>query len=287
MTVYILGPHGMLGRYVETYLRSKSYEVIGFTRKKIDAAKVLEIPIRAILHHGLVKKGDVIVNCMGAIKPQIDALGTLNAIKVNSMFPHIMADVCEEMGVHLIHITTDCVFSGKDGNYTEKSPHDCIDVYGKSKSLGEPENCTVIRTSIIGEELENKRSLIEWVTSMDGSDVNGYLNHQWNGLTCHQTAKVIEQIISEDLYWDGVRHIYTPDSLNKHELVKAIVSAHNLDMEVYPVDGPSKCDRTLSTEVYDEETLVPFSLKFNIPSIPEQLVEQYKNPPEVSKYDSY
>ena len=279
MTVYILGPKGMLGRYVEAYLRSKSYNVIGFTRKKIDAAKVLETPIRAILFHGLIKEGDVIINCMGAIKPQVDKLGTLNAVKVNSMFPHIMADVCEEMGVHLIHISTDCVFSGNDGHYTEESLHDCTDVYGKSKSLGEPENCTVVRTSIIGEEIDTSRSLIEWVKSQDGKQVNGYLNHDWNGLTCHQTAKVFEDIIRNKKYWKGVQHIHSPNSLNKYELVKGIAEAHELNIDVSPTNGPVACDRTLAT-IHEHD--------FDIPDIQTQLVEQYNNPPLIDpKYDSF
>ena len=211
---------------------------------------------------------------MGAIKPQVDKLGVLNAITVNSMFPHILSNVCEEMGIHLIHITTDCVFSGNDGRYTEESLHDCTDVYGKTKSLGEPSNCTVVRTSIIGEEIGTSRSLIEWVKSQDGKTVNGYLNHQWNGLTCHQTAKVFEDIIRNEKYWKGVRHIHSPNSLNKYELVKSIIQAHNLQIEINPVDGPTKCDRSLST-IYDELST------FEIPEILTQLEEQHNNPPTI------
>jgi len=281
MKVYVFGNRGMLGRYVESYLKSKGYDVIGVNRTNLDASDTNEIPLRSFFFHRGITVGDIIINCMGAIKPQVDKLGTLNAIKVNSLFPYILANVCEERGIHLIHITTDCVFTGNDGNYTEKSLHDCTDVYGKTKSLGEPSNCTVVRTSIIGEEIGTSRSLIEWVKSQDGKTVNGYLNHRWNGLSCHQVAKVFEKIIKEEKYWMGVRHIYSPESLNKCDLVKSIAHAHKLNIEVNPVDAPTKCDRTLATSVYDEETFVPYSLTFDIPHIQTQLEEQYNNPPKL------
>ena len=275
MKVHILGNTGMLGRYVESYLKNEGYNVIGYTRKDLDASKVNGTDIQSFMFHESINEGDVVINCMGAIKPQVDKLGNLNAIKVNSLFPHILANVCEEMDIHLIHITTDCVFSGNDGNYTENSLHDCTDVYGKTKSLGEPSNCTVVRTSIIGEEFGTSRSLIEWVKSQDGKTVNGYLNHQWNGLTCLQVAKVFNDIITNKKYWSGVRHIYSPNSLNKYELVKSIAKAHELNIEVLPVDGPSKCDRTLSSVYVGMND----SDSFNIPEIESQLVEQYNNPP--------
>lgn len=287
MKVIVLGHTGMLGTYVYSHLKEKGYEVVGFNRSDLDISEsILNEPIlRSFLFHKGVKPDDVIINCMGAIKPMVDKYGTLSAIKVNSLFPHILANVCESEEYKLIHITTDCVFTGDDGNYTEKSLHDCTDVYGKTKSLGEPENCTVVRTSIIGEEPGTSRSLIEWVKSQDGKTVKGYTNHQWNGLTCHQTAKVFEQIISKNLYWKGVRHIYSPISLNKAQLVDAIAKAHLLNVEVVPGDGPSKCDRTLSTIHFDSETFLPFSMSFNIPDIMRQLIEQF-NLPHPSYYST-
>lgn len=276
MKIFVLGYKGMLGRYVYDYLRDNGYEVIGLTRYDIDAS-IPDLPLHSIFFRLNAKEGDAIINCIGAIKPQVDKLGTFNAIKVNSIFPHVLAEFCEERGYKLIHITTDCVFSGNEGEYTEESLHDCTDVYGKTKSLGEPSNCTVVRTSIIGEEFGTSRSLIEWVKSQDGKTVNGYLNHQWNGLTCLQVAKVFCNIIENNKYWMGVRHIYSPDSLNKYELVKSIASAHELNIEVLPVDGPSKCDRTLSTSYVGLNN----SDTFNIPHIMSQLEEQFYNPPKI------
>jgi dTDP-4-dehydrorhamnose reductase len=272
MIVFVLGASGMLGTYVKQYLKDTDYEVVGLTRNEMDAADV-NVQIRSALASHGAQSGDVVINCIGTIKPQVDKLGDLNAIKVNSLFPHLLAKVCEEKGYKLIHITTDCVFSGAEGNYNEEALHDCTDVYGKTKSLGEPSNCTVVRTSIIGEEFGTTRSLIEWVKSENGNTVNGYLNHQWNGLTCYQVAKVFEDIIANNKYWNGVRHIHSPNSLNKYELVKSIAEAHELDIHVNPTDGPSKCDRSLST-IYDD------CESFNIPDIMTQLIEQYENPPK-------
>ena len=182
MNIFVLGSNGMLGRYVSTFL-SKENNVINLTRNELDAETVAEEDITNILVDNKYSSGDVIVNCIGMIKPQVDKLGTVAAIKVNSLFPHSLANVGEKIGAKVIHITTDCVWSGQDGNYTEDTPHDALDVYGKTKSLGEPENCTVIRTSIIGEEINNGRSLVEWIKSQKDQSANGFPNHKWNGVT--------------------------------------------------------------------------------------------------------
>lgn len=275
MKVYVLGYKGMLGRYVYIYLKSKNFDVIGLTRNDIDADKSTynEPLLKSILFHKGFKKDDVLINCIGTIKPMVDKYGTLTAIKVNSLFPHLLANVCKKEGYKMIHITTDCVFSGKDGFYNENSPHDCIDIYGKSKSLGEPTNCTVIRTSIIGEEVGQSRSLLEWVKSMNGKTANGYTNHNWNGLTCFQVAKIFEDIIVNNKYWLGVRHIFSPNIMNKFELVSAIADIYDLDIEVVPTEAATKCDRSLST--------IHCDITFEIPDIEAQIQEQYYNPPNI------
>jgi dTDP-4-dehydrorhamnose reductase len=115
MKIYVLGHKGMLGRYVYTYLKSKGHTVIGFSRDDVDASNGNEEALRATLFHKGLKKDDVVINCMGTIKPMVDKHGALNAIKVNSIFPRILANVCENEGYKMIHITTDCVFSGDRG----------------------------------------------------------------------------------------------------------------------------------------------------------------------------
>jgi len=267
MKIYVLGHKGMLGRYVYTYLKSQGHSPIGIGRDKLDVSAFNESQLRAALFHMGLKKDDVIINCVGTIKPMVDKFGALNAIKVNSLFPRILADVCEKEGYKMIHITTDCVFSGNHGKYVETSLHDCTDVYGKTKSLGEPENCTVVRTSIIGEEIGQGRSLIEWIKSMKGKTANGFTNHLWNGLTCLQVAKVFEDIIVNNKYWKGVKHVHSPNIVTKLELLNMVNVTYDLNITVNPMEAATKCDRSLLTILVDDIT-------FNIPDLIIQIEQQ-------------
>lgn len=268
MKIFVLGNTGMLGRYVYAYLKLNDYNVIGLSRKDIDANDIYcEEDLRSILYSYDLKKNDVIINCMGAIKPMVDKYGTLNAIKVNSVFPHYLSNVCEQEGYKMIHITTDCVFSGKRGMYSEDDLHDSTDVYGKTKSLGEPLNCTVMRTSIIGEEIGQGRSLIEWIKSMKDKSANGFINHNWNGMTCLQVAKIFEDIIINNKYWKGVKHIPSPNITNKFELVSTVSDIYELNITVNPVEDKNPIDRTMVSK-YN-----PLDLNFTIPSIKQQIAE--------------
>ena len=154
--IIILGSTGMLGRYIERYFLDQDMPIVALSRKDFDASVVSEFELSRKLF-----PSSVVINCIGLIKPQVDKYGTLEAIKVNSAFPHKLANVCKKIGSKCIHITTDCVYSGSKGAYIEDDVHDASDIYGKTKSLGEPRNCTVIRTSIIGEEVHQTRSLLE------------------------------------------------------------------------------------------------------------------------------
>jgi len=283
MKIYVLGHKGMLGRYVYTYLKSKGHFVVGISRDELDVTSYSEPQLRAVLFHKKLKKDDAIINCIGTIKPMVDKHGTLNAIKVNSLFPHILANVCEKEGYKMIHITTDCVFSGKDGQYTENSLHDCTDVYGKSKSLGEPENCTVVRTSIIGEEIGTSRSLLEWIKSMKDKTANGYTNHYWNGLTCLQVAKVFEDIIVNNKYWHGVRHVFS-NTVNKYELLNTVCWIYGLNIDVNPTEAPTKCDRSMAT-IYNERQHIMSNIVLDIPNLETQIFNQLEFYPILLKKD--
>lgn len=268
MKVFVFGSNGMLGRYVSTYLKNY-YEIIEVTRNEIDSSSVRQEELHAKLSHMGLKENDVVVNCVGTIKPMVDSLGDLNAIQVNSVFPRILANVCQNMGVRMIHPTTDCVYTGNKGQYDEKDLHDISDVYGRTKSLGEPENCTVIRTSIIGEEVSNGRSLVEWIKSNNGGKINGYLNHHWNGVTCLQFAKIVKTMISNDLFWFGTKHLHS-NTLNKYELSSSINNHFNLGIEVTPMSVGNDVDRSLST-IYKDNLE-----KFDIPSLDEQIKDMYE-----------
>ncbi len=261
MKIYILGSKGMLGKYVTKYLSQKN-DVVEVNRDIIDASQQTEQSLELILTTIGVKEDDVIINCIGTIKPMVDKLGDLNAILVNSVFPRILSNVCEKNKYHMIHPTTDCVYSGEKGRYNENDKYDVSDVYGMSKALGEPENCTIIRTSIIGEEVNQHRSLVEWVKSQKNNKVNGFLNHFWNGITCLEWSKLVEKIIENRDFWKGTKHFISPTQVSKYELVKMISDSYNLNIEINQVDSEFIVDRTLST-ILDE--------KYEIKELKEQI----------------
>jgi dTDP-4-dehydrorhamnose reductase len=166
----------------------------------------------------------------------------------------------------MIQPTTDCVFSGTKGSYTEMDEHDEKGAYGISKSLGEPSECTIIRTSIIGNELRNKKSLLEWVLSNNNRTINGWTNHNWNGITCLQYCKVIETIMIENLFWSGVRHILSPKEVSKYELSKLICDTYNCNITINPIETEKTVDKTLQT-IYTANDL------FKIPDLSVQIKE--------------
>lgn len=238
--VFVFGSNGMLGRYVTKCLVDAGHSVVPLSRQHMD----LSVSDRPAIHGMLASLGlhadDVVVNASGIIKQR--AYDTQGMIRVNALLPHMLSSITDR----LIHITTDCVFSGKKGEYVETDPHDCLDEYGKTKSLGEPQNAMVIRTSIIGEELVNKRSLLEWAISNKGKNVKGFTNHTWNGVTCLALAKYIVQIVGDEPPWKGVRHLFS-DDVTKHNLLNMINETYDLHMDITPHVDAVQCHRTLRT----------------------------------------
>ena len=256
MKIFIFGSNGMLGNYVKSYL-SKSYEIISITRSDYDLSKLSIDTLTQLLQQKNINSNDVVINCAGVI-PQAGKQRSLNTrlyFTINSLFPVILSQICLKHQAKMIHITTDCVFSGKDGNYDEDSIHDETNDYGMSKSLGELCQATIIRTSIIGKEINNKRSLLEWVKSNRRKTVNGYINHYWNGITCLQLAKIINKIIENNMYWNGIRHIYSPNSLSKYDLVKMISDVYELDVNVTAFKTDKQIDKTI-TSIYSSDFII-------------------------------
>ena len=261
MKVFLFGANGMLGNYVHSYLTQNNIPVIALTRKDFDLEELSVLSLKKFLLEKGLEKNDVIINCAGVI-PQASKdreISKRNYYKINSILPIILSMLTTRM----IHITTDCVFSGKEGIYNEYSNHDELNDYGISKSLGELCDGTIIRTSIIGEEMVNKRSLLEWVISNENRLINGYTNHFWNGVTCLQLSKIIYKIINENSYWKGVRHIYSPTTVSKYELCAMISDIYELNIKVKEYDT-EKVDKSLST-VYEAQG--------NIPELKNQLKE--------------
>jgi len=252
MNILVLGSNGMLGRYVHAYLKSTGLIVAGVNRGVFNAANSTGDGLDVLIN----RAPSIFINCIGIIKQRAD-VPDVEFIKVNSVFPLELSNACERIGHKLIHITTDCVFDGLGGYYNEKSEHNAKDIYGVTKSLGEPENATVVRTSIIGEEIGQARSLVEWVKSNKDKEVSGYTNHFWNGITCLEFARVCEKIISQRLFWKGVKHITSPTGVSKFELVKMISDIYALNLEIIPHETDVKCDRTMSSMRTDVDIKVP------------------------------
>lgn len=254
MKVIIFGSDGMLGRYISLYLKDK-YETKEINRKLYDIMEDNEEKLKKI-----IEDQDIVINCIGII-PQTSITDENIYYKVNSYFPQLLCKYTNK----LIHITTDCVFDGLYGNYNENNIHTETNLYGISKSKGEPENATIIRTSIIGEELYHKKSLLEWIKSQNNNTINGFNNHLWNGVSCYQLSKIINEIIKNNIFWKGVRHIYSPKIYSKYELIKMIIDIYKLNINVNKIETPKKCDKTL-TSIYEKQ--------FDIPDIKDQIIEQ-------------
>lgn len=254
--IVVFGANGMLGTTVVEYFQFRKYHVRPLTRKDCN----LNTPTFDTLKE-LVKDAKVVINCSGCI-PQRETND--NIFQVNSFFPQILGRLCKLLNIHFIHITTDCVFSGTKGKYLETDPHDAISAYGISKSMGEYPLATIIRTSIIGEEKINKKSLLEWAINHDSySSIKGYVNHYWNGVTCLQLAKIIENIIASQSYWRGIKHIHSGKTISKYDLLRLISKVYNKNLHVICCET-EKCDRSLASEDY----------VFDIPDLETQLYEQ-------------
>lgn len=247
MKVGLLGRNGMLGSMVKLLLDGeKEFDVVSSDRKELSIfpRKLNDIGPLLTKHFGA--DVDYMINCIGAIKPTFkEATNPTVPIYTNAVFPHQLAQWANLTDTKLIHITTDCVYDGVTGRYDEESPHTALDDYGKSKSLGEPENAMVLRTSIIGPEIGGRqRSFLEWIKSQNGKTINGYVNHMWNGITTLELAHTIMDILDSDLYDDGTYHVFSED-VSKYDLCKAVVEAYGLDIRVEPTMAEKSVNRTL------------------------------------------
>ena len=263
--IIIFGANGMLGTYLVRYFNKSIYECIPVGRNEFNIINDIST-LNEFLISLNCDENTCIINCAGMIPQRIKGRDKNEYYIVNTIFPLQLAKLCKKMNAQLICPTTDCVFSGKKGKYIESDFHDETNEYGISKSLGEPINATVIRVSIIGEEKLNKKSFLEFVKNSTTS-INGWENHYWNGITCLQYCKIIEQIINKNLFWNGIRHLYSPDIRSKYELVCIIKDVYKLPFEINKIKTDNKVDKTLASE-YDTNNV------FRIPELKQQIYEQ-------------
>jgi dTDP-4-dehydrorhamnose reductase len=211
--------------------------------------------IVAVLGTKGIQAGDVIVNCAGAISQRDFSLNKY--VHINSLFPHQLEIVAAALSCKYIHVTTDCVFNGREGCYTEDHAHDCEDWYGKSKSLGEPQNSCCIRTSIVGLGSAGNVSLLDWFSNCKDNKVNGFVNHFWNGLTCLELSAIIIDIARHNLLWKGCRHVFS-EPVSKYQLLKIYNNTFKIGKYIKPVYADERCDRTLGSKFH---TAIPKTIQ--------------------------
>jgi dTDP-4-dehydrorhamnose reductase len=252
-TIFILGGTGMLGHKLFQHLLPRFPGTICSMRQHASDAPysriamyqgpqvVEEIDVfdfNKLSHLLLCYKPDFIVNCIGVIKQRDNAFSCIPTITVNSLLPHQLAELSAKWGGRLIHFSTDCVFSGRQGMYKEDDISDAEDLYGKTKFLGEAteENALTLRTSIIGRELANHRSLLDWFLSNKGGSIKGYRKSIYSGVTTNYLAEVVSEII---MHYTPIQGLYqvASDPISKYELLCLLREAYALDVFIDPVDG--------------------------------------------------
>nr|WP_272954216.1 SDR family oxidoreductase [Ramlibacter lithotrophicus] len=190
---------------------------------------------------------DVVINCVGVVKQLAASTDPLTVIPINSIFPHRLARLASLVGARVIHISTDCVFSGLRGNYSEDDAPDAQDLYGRSKLLGEIDydNAITLRTSIIGHELAGSRSLLSWFLSQT-SEARGYTKAIFSGLPTDELARVIRDFVLPRPALRGLYHVSSAP-IDKYSLLRLVAEVYEKSINLVP-DDTVKVDRSLSSE---------------------------------------
>lgn len=257
--VLVLGSTGMLGSAVTEELRQQNIEVFEASRTKGVRFDANELRIDQLLDDAHLEPSDFIVNCVGLTKSRIDEgspVSRAQAVRLNFDFPNALASAANGRGVRILQVATDCVFSGEKGSYLESDAHDPLDVYGKTKSLGEipASNVMHLRCSLIGPELGRSSLFFEWLRQQPmNSKVTGFTNHHWNGLTSSAFGRVVAGIVKNNSFKAGVQHLVPSDRVTKDQLVRLVLTALGRgDVTVESSEASYFVDRTLTTK-YPEQ----------------------------------
>lgn len=284
MKVLILGASGMLGHKMTQRLDQR-FEVWGTVRGDAEKARDFEALASANLIGGVsatelgsIAKAleqvqpQVVVNCVGIVKQLEQAYDPVACITINSLFPHQLAGLCNQQGIRLLHISTDCVFSGNKGPYRESDNPDPTDLYGRSKLLGEVEapGCLTMRTSIIGRQLQHGKSLIEWFLSEKGGTVQGYANALYTGLTTLAMSDLVADIIENHPQLDGIWHV-SSQAISKYDLLTIVNRVYGLKITVQK-DELFHCDRRLDSSRFRQAT------GFSPPSWDDMISQMHADP---------
>jgi len=287
--ILILGSNGMLGKMVSLYLSSnKEFDITVTARNKnqflesnFEGKYLIFDAVNDNLDQ-ILKKLDqysYIINCIGMIKPKIDEkdnTSIYDTVFINSYFPLNLQKISLEKNIKYIQIGTDCVFSGESGNYFENSFMDANDLYGKSKIVGEIEsnNKYIIRSSIIGPEYGNGFSLMNWFLKNNENEVFGFKNHEWNGVTTLNFAKVIEGMIKNNKFKFKTQHLIPKNTISKAILLEELKKNFKKDIKIEHINSKNVINRTLLTNNNQlNEDLWKLAGYSNVPTIEENIEE--------------
>jgi dTDP-4-dehydrorhamnose reductase len=289
MRILILGGDGMLGHQLLIQLR-KDHEVkITLRRPLTDYAQfdlftadntIDQLDLRdedALRKVVLEFSPELIINAAGVIKQRDSASDTLLNLEINSVLPHRLADLCLLVGARMIHFSTDCIFRGDRGSYSEHDISDAIDIYGRTKFLGEvaAPHCVTLRTSIIGLELHRKTSLIEWFLRQTG-DVKGFTNAIFTGVTTMELGRLISDTICSSPDMAGLYHVAS-EPISKFDLLSQLsVTLGREDVRVIP-DESFRCDRSLlNGRLLENHAYAPPPWNFMIDELAESIRQRTK-----------
>ncbi len=264
MRILILGGDGMLGHRLFAHLRQRHEARVTLRRDLaaysgyglFDRTNSFDrVDLRGVDRLSQVLgefRPQAIINAVGIVKHQAEAADAITTIEVNALLPHRLEALCRSSGTRLVHMSTDCVFSGLRGNYRESDRPDPDDFYGRSKLLGEVRDTPslTLRTSIIGPELARKTGLLEWFLSQRGS-IKGFRKAIFSGFTTLELSRIIERLLNQFPRASGIYHVSSAP-INKHELLLLIKQKLGLQVEIKP-DDEFVCDRSLDSTRFRQE----------------------------------
>ena len=258
MKVLVLGATGMLGHKLARVLADEDFEVVGTVRAGAQHwhahPALAEIPLveavqaenfDSVLGVMASARPLAVINCIGIVKSHESAEDPLPMITVNALFPHRLARACQAAGCRLIHVSTDCVFSGRKGNYTEDDTPDPVDLYGRAKLMGEVAGpgALTLRTSMIGREIAGPHGLLEWFLGRRGGRAPGWRRAIFSGPTTLELARAVARLLREQPGLEGLWHL-AADPISKLELLGLIDKAYGLGTRIEPDDSVA-VDRSL------------------------------------------
>jgi dTDP-4-dehydrorhamnose reductase len=264
--ILVMGASGMLGSTLfrffsrdpdfATFGTVRDHSSLRFFSSELHGTLLPSIHLEGelgILSAISIAKPDIVINCIGIIKQLPDASNHLESLAINATLPHRLAKYCDAVGARLIHFSTDCVFSGRQGMYTEDDFPDACDLYGRTKLLGEVDykNTITLRTSIIGHELNRAKSLIDWFLVQSG-EVQGFVHATFSGLPAIEIARVVKTFVIPNHELSGLYHL-SVEPINKFDLLNLVAQTYKKDILINP-NGNLVIDRSLNSDRFKAST---------------------------------